>query len=82
MAVTDAAAVRERTDALQNAILGAMRGEPVDALCIHALTEILGSLMAQRVLERPESLPMYLDMLARTVGFVASAVVPADRVNC
>lgn len=64
------AAFRANAERVGALVMAALHAEQLDANTIHALVEVVGSLMMQRVLERPESLPMYLEMLASTVRYL------------
>jgi excisionase family DNA binding protein len=71
------ASFEARRDDVQRVVLGALHGYPLNAGTLHALAEVLGALMYQRVTERHEALAPCLQILLAVTQRVASAV-PVD----
>lgn len=69
------AEARARIDSIQAAVLRALDREPVDAVTVHALSELVGSLMLQRLRERPATRDVFVDVLWQLVDQVGSVEV-------
>jgi hypothetical protein len=77
---------QRQLDALQRDLVSFLehRG-PIDGLAIHALVQVLGTLMHERLQAHPELLSHYLGLLLVTTVHVRTAVVQPDdemRLDC